>query len=345
MNVELLLMLLTLGVSSRNIFYHLVYFSRPDLQAHIIRIILLIPVSSVCAYLEVVSPDYSFVYISIADFWEALTVYSFFMMILGYSGGEHIWLQYTQLKHPDGLPQPWPFSYCYPPMTLDVHFLRLCKKGVLQFVLIKPLMVLINLLAIQLGIYDSSIFSLFSNIIYNLTYSISLYALAMIYVTMHDHPGLVTKNPIAKFFSVKTVIFFTFYQRYVLDFFPRGHLTLEELNHMVILTEMFIFSLPINFLAFSWQEFRTPAWPSKGLVKHLLKNLFKVLSPADVALTASLNFTERYQTHVLLEEPDEDFLPETVSTVIKQPENSNGIKNSDNSNVIGKLSSTNNMKI
>ena len=265
---------------------------------------MLIPVSSLAAWMKTVDPVRHFLYESIFDFWEALVVYSFFMLILSYAGGEHIWFTSTMVTHPDGLAHPWPFSKFYPPMALDAKFMRNCKRACLQFVLCKPLMVFIGLIQQLFHVYDSSFSVAFRNIVYNITYTVALYALGLLYMTMHHHPGLVGKKPIAKFLTVKTVIFFTFWQRYLILMAPHA----EEMNleEVVICIEMLLFSLPINFVAFSWKEFRTPSLP-KGVVAKMTRvfnNGAKALSPADLAISAALNFAHKYETHVLLEEND-----------------------------------------
>ena len=309
-------------ISAYNLVLHLLYYSRPELQNHAIRIILLIPIFSTGTWLSIIDPDHEFVYESILDFWEALVVYSFFMLILTYAGGEHIWYQSSQVTHPDGLEHPFPFNYIFPPMALDPMFMRNCKRACLQFVLIKPFMVLIELGVIQAGWEHSFGWVFFNNLVYNITYSVALYALALLYMTMHHHPGLVGKRPIAKFFSVKTVIFFTFYQGFIIALIPNY----KELNidEIAIMVEMLIFSIPINFFGFNWHEFRTPNLPGNfaSWVGRILINATNALSPWDLAVSASLNFQHRYEEHVLLEEPPEpSMIVQPVATPIGKTDN------------------------
>jgi len=190
-------------------------------------------------------------------------------------------------------------------MALDPIFMRNCKRACLQFVLIKPVMVVLELIMLEAEWDDAPAWILFNNLVYNVTYSVALYALALLYLTMHHHPGLIGKRPIAKFFSVKTVIFFTFWQGYLIQLIPNN----KELNvtEIAICVEMLIFSIPINFLGFNWKEFRTPSLPVGfcGKIKTILGNATRAFSPWDLAVSASLNFQHRYEEHVLLEEPAE----------------------------------------
>jgi hypothetical protein len=302
-NTALVFMVLTLLLSARNTWLHLVYYSRPELQNHVIRIVFLVPIASVCGYLALIHPEYVLVYDSVFDFWEALVVYSFFMLILSYAGGEHVWLTYTQLHHPDGLVWPYPMHFL-PVLTLDVQFMRNCKRACLQFVLVKPIMAIFNIITAIAGIYDNIIVDLVRNIVFNITYSLALYALFFLLVTMHSHPGIATKNPIAKFLTVKAMIFITFWQTYVFAVIPNSH-TLAQLT---VCIEMFLFALPINLIAFNWAEFRTPSLPPSIFQRtsKVIRNSFQVFSPTDVVLSTALNFAHRYDTHVLLEEPDDD---------------------------------------
>ena len=303
-NTCLTAVILTTVFAVYNTGMHLLYFSRPELQSHIIRIILLIPVTSLSAWLSFVDPARELLYESFFEFWEALVVYSFFMLILSYAGGEHVWFTSTQVTHPEGLEHPFPFKKCFPPMNLDVMFMRNCKRACLQFVLIKPFMAILAIILTLSGHYEDVGWVAFRNIVYNVTYSVALYALALLLVLMHSHPGLVGKKPVAKFLSVKAVIFLTFYQSYLIPLIPNA----EELHlsSLTICFEMFLFSVPLNFVAFNWSEFRTPSLP-KGIVarvSRVIGNGAKALSPADLAVSAALNFAHRYETHVLLEEND-----------------------------------------
>lgn len=51
---------------------------------------------------------------------------------------------------------------------------------------------------------------LYITIVYNLTYSVALFALFMFYLGTHDM--LAPFNPLLKFILVKSVVFFTFWQ-------------------------------------------------------------------------------------------------------------------------------------
>jgi hypothetical protein len=306
-------LLFTLIISFYNLFMHCRYYSRPELQSHAVRIVMLIPLFSLGTWLSVVNHENAFIYESILDFWEALVVYSFFMLILTYAGGEHVWYQSSQHTHPDGLDHPWPLKYVFPPMALDPMFMRNCKRACLQFVLIKPFMVLVHLFVMAAGYEESSLWTIFNAIVYNITYSVALYALGLLYLTMHHHPGLMGKRPVAKFLSVKLVVFFTFWQQALIKLIPRA----EENNYkeIAIMIEMLIFSIPINFLAFYWKEFRIPNLKGGFIAstKLAFRNLMRALSPWDLADSATMNFRQRYEAHVLLEEPDDQ--PPVVSEV------------------------------
>ena len=94
-----------------------------------------------------------------------------------------------------------------------------------------------------------------------------------------------------------------------------------HLEQLVVLIEMVIFSVPIHFVAFSWKEFRTPSLPS-GVVNRtlrVLKHGAVALSPADLALMTTLNFGQRYETHVLLEEGDDSIQDAASSAQAVKP--------------------------
>lgn len=319
-------------ITLQNVIMHLANYSRDDLQRHITRIILVVPIYTIASWLEITHPSLSIFCHAVVDFWEALVVYSFFNLILEYVGGEHNWLVCVQHTHPEGLKHMPPFNWCFPKaMDLDPSWLRNCKLACFQFVFVKPLTAIIFLPFLFTGIYYSPPWPLVRDIIYNITYTVAMYALALLYMTTHEHPSLKPKRPLAKFSTVKLVIFFTYWQKYFLVFFDLSEHDMANVLAFLTMVEMTLVAIPINWIAFPWREFQTGLIDSSNVVEMIetggssptdklrsgvtrfnsvMKNASKIFSTDDFVDNASHNFGSKYKTHVLLESSQEYVIEE-----------------------------------
>lgn len=89
------------------------------------------------------------------DCYEAFVVYSFLTLILEHAGGDYNCIE--QIKHLPPVPHPWPMC-CLSHVRRDGDLLRLSKQATLQFVVVKPLMAILSLIALAAGRYFSSPF-------------------------------------------------------------------------------------------------------------------------------------------------------------------------------------------
>jgi len=97
----------------------------------------------------------------------------------------------------------------------DRRFIRRCKQGCLQFVILKPILVVITFILYAKGKYEDGNFSvnqsyLYITIIYTISYSMALFALALFYAACRDL--LQPYNPVPKFIIIKSVVFLTYWQ-------------------------------------------------------------------------------------------------------------------------------------
>lgn len=107
--------------------------------------------------------------------------------------------------------------YCY-----FRRFIRRCKQGCVQFVILKPILVVATLILYANGKYKDGNFSpdqgyLYITIIYTISYTMALYALVLFYMACRDllHPF----NPVPKFIMIKSVVFLTYWQVKFYTFF------------------------------------------------------------------------------------------------------------------------------
>lgn len=108
---------------------------------------------------------------------------------------------------------------CLAGKQYTIEFLRFCKKATLQFCLIKPIMAVFVLLLMMIGKYEDGNWSLnqgyiYVTLVYNVSVSLALYGLFLFYTATRDllHPY----NPVLKFLTVKSVIFLSFWQGFLI---------------------------------------------------------------------------------------------------------------------------------
>lgn len=204
LSVGILSVSLACAISLYNIFHHLIYWSNPQLQTYIVRILLMVPIYSLASILGLAFPDHSIYFDTVRDIYESFVLYCFLSLLLVYSGGEHKCVE-VMIRNPGFIEQPWPFTR-FGSIATNGAFLRKCKQSVLQFILIKPIMAIISVVMIINGRYDSYLYQTVLAVVYNISYSLALYMLVLFYLATHQQ--LSQFNPIRKFASVKLVVFF-----------------------------------------------------------------------------------------------------------------------------------------
>nr|XP_009794952.1 PREDICTED: transmembrane protein 184A-like [Nicotiana sylvestris] len=145
--------------------------------------------------------------------YEAWVIYNFLSLCLAWVGGPGavvLNLSGRVLK-----PNWYLMMCCFPPIPLDGRFIRRCKQGCLQFVILKPILVAVTFILYAKQKYEDGNFSpkqsyLYLTIIYTISYSMALYALVLFYVACRDL--LQPFNPVPKFIIIKSVVFLTYWQ-------------------------------------------------------------------------------------------------------------------------------------
>jgi hypothetical protein len=176
---------------------------------------------------------------------------------------------------------------------MDAKFLRRCKQGVLQFVVIKLLMAATSIFLLAIDEYDARGYWWFRTIVYNVSYTWALYVLFLFYKATS---GLLADfRPVRKFIAVKAVVFLTFWQTLTIQNWPT-HVTLEDgiwWNDFILCLEMVVFAV-LHCSAFPYGEFRSGV-PDRTV----LGSMGEVLSVRDVVRDTVHSFKPSYQEYVL----------------------------------------------
>ncbi|CAI8615299.1 unnamed protein product [Vicia faba] len=248
------------GLAILHIYKHLLNYTEPTYQRYIVRIVFMVPVYALMSFMSLVLPGSSIYFNSIREVYEAWVIYNFLSLCLAWVGGPGsvvISLSGRVMK-----PSVCLMTCCFPPIPLDGRFIRKCKQGCLQFVILKPILVVVTLILYAKGKYKDGNFNpkqsyLYLTIIYTFSYTMALYALALFYVACKDL--LQPFNPVPKFIIIKSVVFLTYWQG-VLFFlaaksgFIKNADEAAILQNFIICVEMLIAAVG-HFYAFPYKEY------------------------------------------------------------------------------------------
>mmetsp|Transcript_9090 Transcript_9090/g.32120 ORF Transcript_9090/g.32120 Transcript_9090/m.32120 type:complete len:469 (-) Transcript_9090:74-1480(-) len=305
--VSLAFCVLTVVTSLWGIYQHLKHYNRPELQRYVVRICLMVPVYALMSVSSLHWPAHALIFDTVRDVYEAWVVYCFLVLILEYAGGEGSCA--AALRDDPPLHHPWPLCGL-PTIPLDSRFLRRCKQGAIQFVVVKPVMAVVSLSLLAAGAYDSTAYTVVLLLVYNVSYTLALYALLLFYLATRTL--LRPFHPVWKFLAVKSVVFATYWQGLLVAVVPG--ITAEEAglaNDAILSVEMFFFAL-LHLCAFSYREFEL----REGVpVVSVLKSAKDALNVRDVVADAYHNFVPAYATYSLHkpyeESPDKVFRTRT----------------------------------
>jgi hypothetical protein len=207
-----------IGITCHQIFQHVRFYTTPKEQSWIIRVLLIVPIYSICSWLSLfwfgTSEDYYVYFNAVRDCYEAFVIYSFLSLCYdGYLGGEN-----NIANEISGKPMHTSYmmcNCCLKDKQYDLRFLRFCKRATLQFCFLKPPMAIVTIILATKGLYSEGNWDpgqgyLYICIIYNISVSLALYALVAFYAATADI--LRPYDPILKFMCVKSVVFLSFWQ-------------------------------------------------------------------------------------------------------------------------------------
>ncbi|KHN13961.1 Transmembrane protein 184B [Glycine soja] len=249
-----------IALSLLHIYKHLLNYTEPTYQRFIVRIVFMVPVYALMSFLSLFLPQGSIYFNSIREIYEAWVIYNFLSLCLEWVGGPgSVVLSLTGrvLK-----PSWFLMTCCLPPLALDGRFIRKCKQGCLQFVILKPILVVVTLILYAKGKYKDGNFSpkqsyLYLTIIYTFSYTMALYALVLFYVACKDL--LQPFNPVPKFIIIKSVVFLTYWQG-VLVFLAAKSEFVKDADEAALLQDFFICVEMLvaavgHFYAFPYKEY------------------------------------------------------------------------------------------
>ena len=113
---------------------HLSRYTQPAHQRYIIRILFMVPVYAVCSWISLLDRSAGIYLDTLRDCYESWVIYNFLALCLAYVGGAG-----NVANRADGrevLPSWLTGTCCLPPTPVDGAYVRACKRGALQFVIV-----------------------------------------------------------------------------------------------------------------------------------------------------------------------------------------------------------------
>uniref|UniRef100_A0A8C6NSZ7 Transmembrane protein 184B n=1 Tax=Nothobranchius furzeri TaxID=105023 RepID=A0A8C6NSZ7_NOTFU len=305
-------------ITCHQIYMHLHYYSSPNEQRHIVRILFIVPIYAFDSWLSLLfftNEEYYVYFDTVRDCYEAFVIYNFLSLCYEYLGGESAIMAEIRGKAIES--SCLYGTCCLWGKTYSIGFLRFCKQATLQFCVVKPLMAMITVILQACGKYRDGDFNvasgyLYVTIIYNISVSLSLYALFLFYFATREL--LVPYNPVLKFFMVKSVIFLSFWQGMLLailekcgaipqiksaDFSVGEGTVAAGYQNFIICIEMFFAAVALRH-AFTYKVYMDKRLDSYGHcapMKSISSSLKETMNPGDMVQDAIHNFSPAYQQY------------------------------------------------
>lgn len=207
-----LFVMMALPISLWGILQHLIHYTQPHLQRHIIRILWMVPIYALNAWFALRFPEAAIYLDTLRECYEAYVIYNFMSYLLSYLCREYNLEEVLTLK--DQVHHFFPF--CLQPVwPMGNKFIQNCKHGVLQYTIIRPATTSVALITAICGKYDEGDFNIDSAwpylvFINNASQVWAMYNLVLFYKAVKEE--LQPINPIPKFLCVKAVVFLSFWQ-------------------------------------------------------------------------------------------------------------------------------------
>ncbi|XP_037807293.1 transmembrane protein 184C isoform X3 [Lucilia sericata] len=212
-----LFVLSAVPISIWHIIQHVVHFTKPILQKHIIRILWMVPIYALNAWIGLFFPKHSIYADSLRECYEAYVIYNFMVYLLNYLNLgmdlEATMMYRSQVHH------FFPMC-CIRPWTMGREFIHNCKHGILQYTVVRPITTFIAVICELCGVYGEGTFAgnvafPYIVVINNISQFVAMYCLVLFYKANKE--DLKPMKPIPKFLCIKAVVFFSFFQGVLLN--------------------------------------------------------------------------------------------------------------------------------
>ncbi|KAG7672685.1 hypothetical protein Ndes2526B_g08786 [Nannochloris sp. 'desiccata'] len=275
--------ILAVSASIYEVAMHLENYNRPKLQIRVVRILWMVPIYAVDSWLSLRFKEARFYIDPIRECYEAFVIYNFFMYLVAYLEDEYgDVVAYYSTK--EQVPHIWPITRCLRPWRMGEEFFWETKRGVLSYVIARPLMTAVSVTSNLRGNYCDGEFKSgcaypYVAFVNNCSQMWALYCLVLLYNATKRE--LAPINPLPKFIAIKAVVFLTFWQALGIEI--AAHIGLIKpaelstydtddlaagLQNFLICLEMF-FAAILHAYAFPPRDYMDPSVPSAGFLNNI----------------------------------------------------------------------------
>ncbi|CAF0995378.1 unnamed protein product [Rotaria sp. Silwood1] len=263
------------------IIQHFAHKSDKASQKRIMRILAMVPVYAITSWLSLLFFESAIYMEFIQACYEAYVVYCFLLLLTKYLGG-HRGVQET-LASKERIHLAFPFGCCCKPLPKS-KWVWYFKVGLLQYSWITPLCTGIAVVLNLANVYDNGRWKFnrgypYIIIIINISQLLALYSLITFYSNFKNE--LKPFRPLAKFITIKLLVFFIFWQSVLMsglaalgvlrntecdpkvNTYCHGSttgFTVEQekilLSNILVCVEMFFFAIAHHWI-FSWKPYAT----------------------------------------------------------------------------------------
>ncbi|KAG8184580.1 hypothetical protein JTE90_005195 [Oedothorax gibbosus] len=293
-------------LTCQQMYAHLRFYTRPSEQRWIVRILFIVPVYGLDSWLSLLlaTHPYHIYFDSVRDWYEAFVIYNFLSLCYEYLGGEGNIMSEIRGKP---IRSSWLYgTCCLRGKTYTIGFLRFCKQATLQFCAVKPLMSLLILVLQPLGKYADGDWRVDGGYVWvvtvsNVSVSLALYGLLLFYFATQEL--LSPYAPVAKFLTVKSVIFLSFWQGFVLAVLAKCGVVegASAVQNFLICVEMVGAALALRAAfpvhPYLPQEGTTDAQGRSLTMQSISSSLKETMNPKDIMNDAIHNFHPQYQQY------------------------------------------------
>lgn len=171
------------------------------------------------AWLALILPPTGLYLDALREVYESFVIYSFLRYLFNFLHYDTNLQQYIDYK--PGPQHIFPLC-CLPTCVGGKTLLIRCKHGILQYVIIRPLTTVIAFSAQLAGFYGEGNYNPLNGqafpillLVNNVSQIIAMYCLVIFYTSYNQE--LRPMKPLGKFFSIKLVVFFSFFQSVVIS--------------------------------------------------------------------------------------------------------------------------------
>ena len=275
--------ILAVSASIYEVAMHLEHYNRPKLQIRVVRILWMVPIYAVDSWASLRFKEARFYIDPVRECYEAFVIYNFFMYLVAYLEDEYgDVLTYYSTK--EQVPHLWPVDRCLKPWRMGEEFFWETKRGVLSYVIARPLMTAVSVATNISGTYCDGEFKggcayPYVAFVNNCSQMWALYCLVLLYNATKRE--LAPIRPLPKFIAIKAVVFLTFWQSMGIELAAHAGLikpaelstydtddVAAGLQNFLICLEMFAAAI-MHAYAFPPRDYMDPSVPPAGFLNNI----------------------------------------------------------------------------